>query len=114
VTRAEQDKYHDSCSQALENTLERENVPVFLGNTEDFGSARKKWLEHYKRECRNYGRRAFPIGCSSNSECSDSGSEDENAVIDGFEDELVVMAEVHAYFEVAHKVSNRPAQLSTR
>jgi hypothetical protein len=108
VTRAEIDKYQDRCSQALENALERENFPVFVGNNQDFDSARKKWLAHYKHE---YERRAFPIGRSSNSECSDPGSEDE---IDDFEDELVVMAEVHAYFEVAHKVSNRPAQLSTR
>jgi len=114
VTRAELDKYQDSCSQALEKTLERENFPVFLGNAKDFESARKQWLAHYKHECQNYGRRAFPIGRSSNSECSDPGSEDENVVIDDFEDELVVMAEVHAYFEVAHKVSNRPVQLYTR
>jgi vacuolar protein sorting-associated protein 1 len=111
VTRAELDKYKEGGSQALENALELENSPVFLGNIQDFDSARKKWLAHYKHECQ---RRAFPIGRSSNSECSDPGSEDENAVIDDFEDELVVMAEVHAYFEVAHKVSNRPAQLSTR
>jgi len=103
VTRAELDKYKNRGSQALENALERENVPVFLGNIQDFDSARKKWLAHYKHECQNYGRRAFPIGRSSNSECSGPGSEDENTVIDDFEDELVVMAEVHAYFEVAHK-----------
>jgi len=114
VTRTELDKYKDRGSQALENALERENFPVFAGNIKDFDSARKKWLAHYKHECQNYGRRAFPIGRSSNSECSDPGSEDENVVIDDFEDELVVMAEVHAYFEVAHKVNNRPAQLSTR
>ena len=114
VTRTELDKYKDRGSQALENALERENFPVFAGNIKDFDSARKKWLAHYKHECQNYGRRSFPIGRSSNSECSDPGSEDENVVIDDFEDELVVMAEVHAYFEVAHKVNNRPAQLSTR
>jgi hypothetical protein len=114
VTRTELDKYKDRGSQALENALERENFPVFAGNIKDFDSARKKWLAHYKHECQNYGRRAFSIGRSSNSECSDPGSEDENAVIDDFEDELVVMAEVHAYFEVAHKVNNHPAQLSTR
>jgi hypothetical protein len=51
---------------------------------------------------------------SSNLARSNPGPEGENVVIDDFEDELVVMAEVHAYFEVAHKVSNRPAQLFTR
>lgn len=111
MTCAELDKYKEGGLQALENALKLENFPVFVGNDQDFDSARKKWLAHYKNEC---GRRAIPIGRSSNSECSDPGSEDETVVIDDFEDELVVMAEVHAYFEVAHKVSNRPAQLSTR
>jgi vacuolar protein sorting-associated protein 1 len=114
VTRTELDKYKDRGSQALENALERENFPVFVGNIKDFDSARNKWLAHYNREWQNSGRRAFPpIGRSSGSRWSNGpDSEDEN-VVDDFEDELVVMAEVHAYFEVAHKVSNRPALLST-
>ena len=114
VTRAELDKYKDRGSQTLEIALERENFPVFVGNIKDFDSARKKWLAHYKHEWQNSEGRALPSGRSSNSRWSNLGLEDENIVVDDFEDELVVMAEVHAYFEVAHKVSNRPAQLSTR
>ena len=70
VTRAELDKYKDRGSQALENALERENFPVFVGNIKDFDSVRKKWLAHYKHEWQNSGRRAFPIGRSSKSKWS--------------------------------------------
>jgi hypothetical protein len=114
VTRAELDKYKDRGSQALENALEREKFPVFVGNIKDFDSARKKYLAHFKHQWQNSERGPFPVARSPNSIWSNPGSEDENVDIDDFEDELVVMAEVHAYFEVAYRVSNRPAQLSTR
>jgi hypothetical protein len=133
TTRAELDSHKERGSQALEKALEREQFPLFEGDTNDFNSARKEWLAIYKAQRYNDTRRTpqdrpySPVPLSAQHTALNALSnigytgltfDDLKQRLDSyrlepadeFEDELVVMAEVQAYFKVAHKVSAHPGQ----
>jgi hypothetical protein len=103
VTREELGGYKEKCVQALSKALELEQFPFFPGHVNDFESARNKWLTHYRDRWPRQPRECRP----KRNHYSYSMEEEEafEETDDGFDDELTVMAEVRAYFQVAHKVS---------
>jgi RNase adaptor protein for sRNA GlmZ degradation len=130
VSQAELEKYKETSSQALEQALELEKFPFFAGDIRDFDSAREEWLAHYKNERRNHPRNEMVT--AQHSLFAERAALDALANIgypnlefddlkrlghiddDEFEDELIVMAEVRAYFDVAHKVSTSVAKIFVR
>jgi vacuolar protein sorting-associated protein 1 len=124
-TRTELNNHKERGSQAIENALELEQFPLFEGDTGDFDSARNQWLAHYKDQRYTNTRRTFEERSQYNtahqkvlsalSNIGYTGLTIDDVMqrlvpTDEFEDELIVMAEVSAYFQVAHKVSARPRQ----
>lgn len=75
--------------QALETTLALEKSPLYAADLEGFDTARLEWLKRYQ----NAFNQANPP----------------HLYHDRFEDELIVIAEVRAYFDLAHRVSSWPA-----
>jgi hypothetical protein len=103
VTRVELNGYKERCVEALSKALELEQFPLFPGDVKDFDSARTKWLAHYRAQWHRYPRecRSMPMPSNPYTIEEEAWEETDN----GFDDELTVMAEVRAYFQVAHKVS---------
>ncbi|PCH34568.1 hypothetical protein WOLCODRAFT_145375 [Wolfiporia cocos MD-104 SS10] len=76
---------HARC--ALSDVLEREEPPYLTQNNDYFESERRNWLTRYGTE---YGRIRISVTPM-------------RTQADGYEDELMVMADVRAYFQVAYK-----------
>ena len=130
MSQAELEKYKETSSQALEQALELEKFPFFAGDIRDFDPAREEWLAHYKNERRNHPRNEMVT--AQHSLFAERAALDALANIgypnlefddlkrlghiddDEFEDELIVMAEVRAYFDVAHKVNTSVAKIFVR
>jgi len=84
-------KYKDQAILALDNVLRLEVMPIYTQNTELFKSERRRWLIMYRDAHPSLLRQTY----------------DGRSWVDMFDrygDELVVIAEVRAYFEIAHKV----------
>jgi hypothetical protein len=104
VVRTELDKIKASALQTLDRTLELEQEPVFTQNSDLFASEKQKWLSFYTRirDDPSMYRLKVPVsdGYGSASETDESPA----ATEDRFQEALVVMATVRAYFQVAYKV----------
>jgi hypothetical protein len=93
LTKKEVDKCREAALKALLKTLELEKMPLFTQNTQFLGSEREKWLGRYQH------KRRYPY--------PHSGQEERMPMpipTPPFDEEIVVMAEVRAYFEVAYRV----------
>jgi hypothetical protein len=88
------DRCKEMAHKALLKTLELEKTPLFTQNRRYFDSERAEWLTRFQDKHRNtnnpdvWGLRSQSV--------SDSPS--------SFDEEMTVMAEVRAYFEVAYRV----------
>jgi hypothetical protein len=102
LVRTEIDTYKALTLKALDNALEREKTPLFTGGDDDYNSASDLWLHYYKFKRRSplpVADRSEAIVCSVSIE----GLPADRRAGDEFEDELIVMADVRGYFQVAHK-----------
>lgn len=118
------DSFKARSLEDLEKALERETMPLFAAGDTDYTNACEQWLDYYKRQRRQ------PSQIISQPRYSRSGpwiSEESQRALDAlaaigytglrvddlsrlapcdeFKDELIVMAEVRGYFDVAHRVS---------
>lgn len=84
--------------RTLEKLLQLESVPFFTQNTSDLESEGKTWLARYKEVHRRSS--PFLLAPPGPSEVQYVHREPEEV----FQDELVVMANVQAYFQVVCKV----------
>lgn len=111
--------------EGLDEALKRETMPLFAGGDEDYTNAYAKWLNHYKLQRRqppsSTRQPSYSAGPSRYSSGELSPTERALQALaaigltyydlsklmprDEFEDELIVMAEVRGYFDVAHRVS---------
>jgi hypothetical protein len=111
-TEIENGKAHSL--KSLEKSLERETMPLFAGGDTDYNIASARWLDFYKEPAS--AKRSQPPEVSLQRALNALAAigylgltiQDLSRLAprDQFEDELVVMADVRGYFEVAYKVSS--------
>lgn len=97
LTKKEVDECREAALKALLKTLELEKMPLFTQNTEFLGSEREKWLGRYQYK----HRWPYPRSVSPESRAQSPPTPTPTS---SFDEEMVVMAEVRAYFEVAYRV----------
>ncbi|PCH34569.1 nucleoside triphosphate hydrolase protein [Wolfiporia cocos MD-104 SS10] len=85
--------------RAMVDVLEREDSPYLTQNNHDYESARENWLKEYKKKF----RRADEIPARTSASFADIAVEEPRLRADDYEEEIVVMADVCAYFQVAYK-----------
>ncbi|OBZ73062.1 Interferon-induced GTP-binding protein Mx2 [Grifola frondosa] len=123
IVRGEMEKYGQRGTQSLAQVLERECEPYFTQNKHYLESTRSKWLTHYKLvrctpllyaktqlyESYEDLRESSPVWRALRA-LADAGYHNLSAgdlvrllPPDRFEDELIVMADVRSYFQVAYK-----------
>ena len=113
VVRVELDKIKASALQVVDKTLQLEHNPIYTQNADLVATEKRKWSLFYARVRRNPGRFLITQGIAKPAD-PDSEDSAEEVVIrsvpreDKFQQALSVMANVRAYFEVAHKVVNIP------
>ena len=90
--------------QALETTLAVEKLPLYAADIEGFNMARLKWLAYYKDNFHHNIRRESTESLAMNDNI-DTINEEIDTISEKFEDELILIAEVRAYFDLAHRVS---------
>ncbi|KZT03107.1 uncharacterized protein LAESUDRAFT_705284 [Laetiporus sulphureus 93-53] len=91
--------------KAVRDVLEREKFPYMTQNGHYLESSRENWLAHY----RTFRNRVYHVNYSSHGEAAESRCESPISIAisstpgDNYEDEIIVMADVRAYFQVAYK-----------
>ena len=103
VVHTELDGCKENAQNSVESLLQLESQPLFTQNTPYLQSEEAKWLQHFKfihfRSPELYTAVYLPLRPIS--------PEEEGRFIKSwkpYEDELVIMAHVQAYFHVAYKV----------
>jgi len=100
----ELDRCKQNAQEAVESLLQLESKPIFTQNTRCLRNEESKWLEHFESihdTAPDYKVGSSGLGTSTTSTSATTGQTSRR----DFEDELVVMARVQAYFRVAYKVS---------
>lgn len=124
IVRSQLEETKGQGIRALETALTVEQAPLYAADIAGFGTARLRWLEHYKHEKHSqiyddeevsiYGERrvnttAEQRALAALANIGYSGLSIESltrlTINDEFEEELIVMADVRAYFDLAYKVS---------
>ena len=103
LVHAELDRCKENAQHSVESLLELESQPLFTQNTLYLQSEEAKWLQHFKF-VHYRSPELHRVDCPPLRPVS---PEEENRFIKSwktYEDELVVMAHVQAYFHVAYKV----------
>ncbi|KAF7976887.1 hypothetical protein HWV62_5431 [Athelia sp. TMB] len=125
VIQADLAKLKSVCYANVEESVRKEQGPFFAPHVGDYDAARGEWLDEYKRQRHarsseiSYPRADAGRGHDYHNEAQVlsglaalgyHGINRSDLVRlrpkDEYEDELIVMADVRAYFEVAYKVSN--------
>ncbi|KAF7974104.1 hypothetical protein HWV62_13427 [Athelia sp. TMB] len=125
VIQADLAKLKGVCYANVEESVRKEQGPFFAPHVGDYDAARGEWLDEYKRQRHarsseiSYPRADAGRGHDYHNEAQVlsglaalgyHGINRSDLVRlrpkDEYEDELIVMADVRAYFEVAYKVSN--------
>jgi len=110
LVHVELDRCKQNAQQAVESLLQLEVQPLFTQNNRCFRNEESKWLEHY--EVIHDTAPEYKVGSSATSASVLSGASELAASTlqaagrtsrRDFEDELVVMARVQAYFRVGYK-----------
>jgi hypothetical protein len=104
-TEIENGKAHSL--KSLEKSLERETMPLFAGGDTDYNIASARWLDFYKEKRSQPPEVSLQRALNALAAIGYLGLTIQDlsrlAPRDQFEDELVVMADVRGYFEVAYK-----------
>jgi hypothetical protein len=106
LTRVELEKCKDKALETLEKILTLETLPLFTQNTHQFQTESKAWFNRYNA-ARN-GSTRYPIGVrlilpiAPRVVLTHTQSLEENR--DQFADELTLMANVRAYWQIAYQV----------
>ena len=104
LVHLELDQCKENAQHAVESLLQLESQPLFTQNTHYLQSEEVKWLEHFKL-IHFRGPILYNIGhYPSLQPVSPEEAKYFRVSWKEYEDELVVMAHVQAYFRVAYKV----------